>query len=42
MTEEEKLQRITQFKQAFSGMVATTSDAFYRLDGKYKQQQSEV
>lgn len=42
MTEEEKLQRITQFKQAFSGMVATTSDAFYRLDGKYKKQQSRV
>lgn len=40
MTEEERLDRITKFKKAFEGIVATTEDAFYRLDGKYKVKQS--
>lgn len=40
MTEEERIQRITNFKKAFEGMVATTEDAFYKLDGKYKVKQS--
>jgi hypothetical protein len=40
MTEEERLDKIAKFKKAFEGIVATTEDAFYRLDGKYKVKQS--